>query len=277
MEEELNFRMKVSQIMLSAGEALKKLPVALLRPEDMSRWARERYDHSSKSWNEINNPDMGLTDDEMEIWKQMILRRGEDHKDEVSSNRMLILGGGGGREAIFFARAGWQVTVLDISEGMITEAIAVADARHLTIQTVQSDLATVEAQRNAFNIVWTSMFLYSLVLGRDRRVAMLRRIKQTMVANGYLVISFHFDPQAQYSARIDRLCRAVALLTVGNKGYQNGDILFGTLEFRHAFASEAELRSELAESGLTLADLRIFHEGLRGSALLVKTSGGDVH
>ena len=84
MEEELNFRMKVSQIMLSAGEALKKLPVALLRPEDMSRWARERYDHSSKSWNEINNPDMGLTDEEMEIWKQMILRRGEDHKDEVS-------------------------------------------------------------------------------------------------------------------------------------------------------------------------------------------------
>jgi ubiquinone/menaquinone biosynthesis C-methylase UbiE len=256
---------------------LKKLPVALLRPEDMSLWARVRYDRNSKSWTEMNNPDMGLTDDEMELWKQMMLRREEDHKDEVFSNRMFILGGGGGREAIFFARAGWQVTVLDISEGMIAEAIAATGARHLTIQTVQSDLAMVDAPKNVFDAVWTSMFLYSLVLGRDRRVAMLRRIKQTMVDDGCLAVSFHFDPQAQYSNRIDRLCRAVALLMAGNTGYQNGDILFGTQEFRHAFASEAELRAEFAESGLTLADLRIFHEGLRGGALLVKTSGGDAH
>ncbi|MGA2781887.1 MAG: class I SAM-dependent methyltransferase [Smithella sp.] len=269
--------MKVGQIMLSAGEVLKKLPVALLRPEDMILWARVRYDRSSKSWNEINNPDMGLTDDEMEIWKQMMLHRSEDHKDEVSSNRMLILGGGGGREAIFFVRAGWQVTILDISEGMLAEATVAADARHLTIQTVQGDLAMFDAPKHTYDAVWTSMFLYSLVLGRDRRIAMLRRVRHSLVADGCLVVSFHFDPQAQYSARIDRLCRLVALLTAGNIGYQNGDILFGTLEFRHVFASEAELRAEFAESGLTVADLRIFYEGRRGAALLVKTSRGDIH
>jgi SAM-dependent methyltransferase len=268
--------MKVVQIMLSVAEALKKLPVALLRPEDMSRWARIRYDRASKSWNEINNPDMGLTDDEIELWKQMLSYRSKDHDDDFFLNRMLILGGGGGREAIFFARAGWQVTVLDISEGMLVEAVAAADARHFTIKTEQGDLAMVDAPKHAFDAVWTSMFLYSLVLGRDRRIAMLRRIGHTLVADGCVVVSFHFDPQAQYSARIDRLCRAVALLSAGNSGYQNGDILFGTLEFRHAFASEAELRAEFAESGLTVADLRIFYEGKRGGALLVKTSGGDI-
>ena len=271
----MNIRIKVSEFMIRAGEALKKLPVALLRPEDMSQWARVRYDRNSKSWNKMNNPDMGLTDDEMQIWKQIMLRRSEDYKDDVSSNHLLILGGGGGREAIFFARAGWQVTVLDISEGMITEAQAAVDARNLTIQTIHGDLANIEASKNSFNTVWTSMFLYSLVLGRNRRIAMLRRIKQTMVRDGCLAVSFHFDPQVQYSARVDRFFRTVALLTVGNTNYQNGDILFGTLEFRHAFANEEELRSEFAESGLTLADMRIFHNKQRGGALLVKTSGGD--
>lgn len=255
----MNLRIRFAQLLLSAGKFLQALPVAVLRPGDMSEWARVCYDRNSAAWNTQNNPDAGLTQDETILWEHVPTREG----------KLLVLGGGGGREAIFFARQGWPVTALDISEGMLAEARSVTQARGLEIETVQGDLATFDPPAQSFDAVWTSMFLYSLVLGRARRIAMLQRIRGALTPGGWLVVSFHFDPNARVGAKVDRLRRLIARLTFGNPGYQNGDILFGTLEFRHTFASEADLRAEFAASGFDVAYFTVFERMMRGGCVLI--------
>ena len=115
----MNLRIRFARLLLSAGKFLQTLPVAVLRPSDMSEWARVRYDRHSAAWNTQNDPDAGLTKDEMTLWEHVPTRE----------DKLLILGGGGGREAIFFARQGWQVTAFDLSAGMLAEARAAMQAR----------------------------------------------------------------------------------------------------------------------------------------------------
>jgi SAM-dependent methyltransferase len=256
----MNLRIRLAQFLLAAGRFLQTLPVAVLRPADMVEWARVRYDRNSPEWNVQNDPDRGLTADEADLWEQATPRQG----------KLLILGGGGGREAVFFARRDWQVTALDVSDGMLAEARGVMQARGLALETVQGDLATFDAPPGSFDGVWTSMFLYSLVMGRARRIALLRRMRATLSPGGWLVVSFHVDPAARVGPRGDRLRRWIAMLTLGNRDYQNGDILFGTLEFRHSFANEAELRAEFAESGLEVTRLLMFDRMMRGGCVLMK-------
>jgi hypothetical protein len=99
---------------------------------------------------------------------------------------------------------------------------------------------------------------------------MLKRLREILTPGGWLVVSFHFDPRAQAGAKAVRLRRLIARLTFGNLGYQNGDMLFGTVEFRHAFASEAELHAEFAESGFDVAYFTVFKGMMRGGAVLVR-------
>lgn len=256
----MNVRIRIARSLLSTGRFLESLPVAVLRPGDAVEWARVRYDRQSASWNPQNDPDAGLTKDEMTLWECAPKRAG----------RISILGGGGGREAIFFARQGWQVTAFDISAGMLSEARAAMQTRGLALETVQGDLAAFDPPAESCDAVWTSMFLYSLVLGRARRIALLRRIHRALAPGGWLVVSFHFDPRARVGVRADRLRRWIARLTLGNSGYQNGDTLFGTLEFRHSFAEEAELRAEFDTSGFATLQLALSDELIRGGAVLVK-------
>lgn len=255
----MNLRIRFAQILLSVGKFLQALPVAVLRPSDMSEWARVRYDRHSAEHTAQNNPDAGLSQDETALWEHLPTREG----------KLLILGGGGGREAIFFARQGWQVTAFDLSAGMLAEARAAMQARGLALEMAQGDLATFDAPPGSLDGVWISMFLYSLVLGRARRIAMLQRIRRALAPGGWLVVSFHFDPDARVSAKMDRLRRLFARLTFGNLGYQNGDILFGTLEFRHSFADEAELRAEFDASGFETLHLAVFDGMMRGGCVLI--------
>ena len=62
--------------------------------------------------------------------------------------------------------------------------------------------------------------------------------------------------------------KAVAWLTLGNTGFESGDILFGTIEFRHAFSAEEDLRSEFATAGFEVLYLTIFDRMMRGGAVL---------
>jgi len=112
------------------------------------------------------------------------------------------------------------------------------------------------------------MFLYSAVFTRARRVEMLRRISRALRPGGILVVSFHWDPRARRGARAVAARRLVAWLTLGNTGYENGDILSGTLEFRHAFGAEQDLRAEFAAGGFEVLHLTVFDGMMRGGAVL---------
>lgn len=233
------FRISLARFLLRAGEFVRTLPVVVLRPADMVEWSRQGYERGSRAFATANDVDAGLTRDELESWERVPVRAG----------RVLILGGGGGREAIFFAQQGWHVAAVDFSAQMLEQARASMAQRRLGFEGRVGDIALLDEPRGSFDLVWISMFLYSAVLTRARRLEMLCRIRQALKPGGILVVSFHWQPNACHGARAMAARRTIAWLTRGNTGFENGDILFGTFEFRHAFGAEQELRAEFAARG----------------------------
>ena len=254
----MNLRITFARNLLRLGEFIRTLPVVILRPADMLEWSRMAYNRASRDYDIQNNVDAGLSPDEMLLWERVSSRAG----------RILVLGGGGGREAIFFARQKWQVTAVDFSTPMLELARSNAAQRGIALEGWVCDIAQLDATASSFDAVWFSMFLYSAVLNRQRRIKMLRRIRAALKAGAYLTCSFHWDPQAQVRRKGELLRKMLTYLTLGNTGYENGDILFGSLEFRHVFASEEELRAEFAAGGFEVIYLTVFDGMMRGSALL---------
>lgn len=251
-------RIALARFLLRLSAFIKDLPVVVMRPADMVEFSRQAYERGSHTSGTLNDPDAGLSRDEMVLWEYVPCRAG----------RMLVLGGGGGREAIAFARQGFAVSGVDFSKGMLAQARECMAQRGLDFEGWIGDISQLEAPPESFDVVWISMFLYSVVLGRARRVEMLRRIRKTLKPGGVLVCSFHWDPRARVSRRKERLMKAVAWLTLGNTGFESGDILFGTIEFRHAFSTEEDLRSEFATGGFEVLYLTIFDRMMRGGAVL---------
>lgn len=258
-------RIAFARFLLRLSGFLRTLPVVIMRPADMIEFSRQAYERGSRAYGDLNDPDAGLTRDEMVLWEKVPCRHGE-----LVEPRMLILGGGGGREAIVFARQGFQVTGMDFSEGMLAQARECMAQRGLDFQGWVGDISQLEAPAESFDVVWFSMFLYSAVLTRKRRVEMLRRIWKALKPGGFLVCSFHWDPRARVSRKGELVRKALAWLTLGNIGYENGDILFGTIEFRHAFSAGEDLQSEFAAGGFEVLCLTIFDRMMRGGAVLRK-------
>lgn len=256
----MSIRIVLARILLSAGEVIRTLPVVVLRPEDMIEWARQRYERGSRMYAIENDVEEGLTHDEQSLWDHI-----SDH-----AGRILVLGGGGGREAIFFARQGLQVAVMDFSTQMLEQARNSMVQRQFTFEGWVGDISCLDAPHEQYNLVWTSMFLFSVVMTRARRVEMLRRIRNALKPGGILVVSFHWQPNAWHSSKGAWVRKVIAWLTLGNTGFENGDILFGTLEFRHAFRAEQDLRAEFNDGGFEILHLSVFDGMMRGGALLYK-------
>ena len=185
---------------------------------------------------------------------------------------MLILGGGGGREALWFARQGWQVAAVDFSARMLQQTRERMAERQFASSGWVGDIARLDAPPGSFDLVWVSMFLYSTVLNRARRIAMLRRIHDALAPGGVLVVSFHWQPEARSGRTGVMVRKLIAWLTLGNLGYENGDLLFGTLEFRHAFHREQDLCAEFDAGGFEIlhGGPIVFHGMGRGGAILRK-------
>lgn len=239
---------------------LRTLPVVVMRPADMVEFSRQAYERVSCPYGVFNDPDAGLGREEMLLWEKVPCRTG----------RILVLGGGGGREAIAFARQGFRVAGVDFSEAMLAQAREHMAQRGLDFQGWQGDISQFEAPAESFDVVWTSTFLYSVVLGRKRRVEMLRRIHQALKPGGVLVCSFFWDPRAKTSRKGELLRRVVAWLTLGNTAYENGDVLISAIEFRHAFWDKKDLQAEFAAGGFEVLYLGILDQMGRGGAVLCK-------
>jgi hypothetical protein len=79
--------------------------------------------------------------------------------------------------------------------------------------------------------------MYSCVPTKKRRVEMLRKISKALKPGGYFACQFNWDRRSKPSPTGELVRRAFALLTLGNLGYEKGDMLWGNVEFAHAFSS----------------------------------------
>jgi ubiquinone/menaquinone biosynthesis C-methylase UbiE len=211
-----------------------------------------------ENWTDAGLLENGLTDEESDLLEKLPLREG----------RLLLLGVGGGREAIPLAQAGFDVTGVDFIPEMVTRAQKNAEARGLRLSGLVQDFSKLDVPGNSYDIIWLSAALYSSIPTRERRVAMLRRVRCALKPEGFFVCQFHWNKSSGSSPRIERFRKVFAWLTLGNRRYQRGDMLCGGMEFIHAFSSKNDLRAEFEEGGFDVFYTNINDEPMNGGALL---------
>jgi SAM-dependent methyltransferase len=106
----------------------------------------------------------------------------------------LDLGVGQGRNAIFLASSGWQVTGVDISDVAVAQARRNAEARKVTLTTVIQDLDTYDFGENQWDLV-TSFYMHSWHMNSKTNIP--ARILRALKPGGLLVMeAFSRPPNA---------------------------------------------------------------------------------
>lgn len=246
----MSFRIKLARYFLRLGSFIQSLPVLVMKPDDLVEFSRQSYakPQDVEGWAEDALVDSGLHTDELDLISDLPDKTG----------KLLLLGVGGGREALVFAKMGFQVTGVDYVPAMVERAKENAEKRGIEIEGLVQEISDLGIPAETYDVVWISRSMYSCVPTRARRVAMVRRIAQALKPGGYFLCQFQRGPGEQTSAKGRILRRLIAVGTLGNLAYEEGDILWLNVEFLHVFTSEDEIRSELEEGGLQV--LRIQNE-----------------
>ena len=109
----------------------------------------------------------------------------------LENGQILLLGIGGGRGAIPLARLGYEVTGVDFVPGMLKRAQENAAKEGLKIRGLVQEISKLEVPAAAFDLVWHSLPIYSMVPTRKQRLEMLQHIRRTLRPGGYLICFFH--------------------------------------------------------------------------------------
>ena len=215
---------------------------------------------------------------------------------------VLDVGCGTGREAFGFAQRGLRVTGVDVCERAIDEAKkAAATLEHGSVKFATMALSELSFPEASFDAIFLSSDIYAGIPTRERRVATLARCRRLLNPGGVVVL-----PAMVGHTRLGRLLidepRRLARKWTALKGRvpEPGDRWFridpdGVVprSFRHTFASENDVRSEIAAAHLEVVerisvywvtrptlfryrqDARVIERNLDGKLLLVSLETGD--
>lgn len=99
-----------------------------------------------------------------------------------SHNRALDLGCGGGRDAVYLAMNGWQVTAVDYLSGMLQKTSQFATRYHVSVECLQMDLENKSQPMlslpNQFDLIVVMRYLYR---------PLFQQIKHQLSDNGVLI------------------------------------------------------------------------------------------
>jgi len=255
-------RITLGRFLIRLGKFVESLAVMVMRPDDLVEFGRQMYTrpHNVESWGRPDLVNRGLNDAEIALLEKLPMKEG----------RLLLLGVGGGREAIPLARMGFDVTGVDFVPSMVEKAKENAAQRGVKIEGLVQEISELDVPAGSYDVVWLCAAMYSCVPTRQRRVAMLRRVRRALRLGGHFLCQFHWGTQYQHSPKVELARRLVAYLALGNLSYEPGDMLWHNIEFIHGFLSEEELRSEFEAGGFEVVHLHISDRMARGGAVLLK-------
>jgi ubiquinone/menaquinone biosynthesis C-methylase UbiE len=258
----VSMRISLARFLLKLGAFVQSLPVVVMKPDELIEFSRQTYAQPEdvKSWSENEIVDEGLSSDEEDLLLDV----------QIKTGNLLLLGVGGGREAIPLAKMGFQVTGVDFVAEMVDRAKVNTSARGVVMNGLVQEISNLDVPADTYNVVWLSRAMYSCVPTRKRRVEMVRRIAHTLMPGGYFLCQFHWDVRSRVSDIGLFLRRMIATCTFGNLEYEEGDMLWGNIEFIHAFRLEDTIRSELEEGGLSVVRIRLDPLSIRGGAICRK-------
>ena len=96
--------------------------------------------------------------------------------------RVLDLGCGEGRDSVFFARLGFEVTGVEVSRAGLRKAERLAHEFGVEVQWVRADMARLRP-RGAFDLVYSCGAIH--YVARDERVLLIDRLKGITRPGGY--------------------------------------------------------------------------------------------
>jgi 2-polyprenyl-3-methyl-5-hydroxy-6-metoxy-1,4-benzoquinol methylase len=230
-------------------EFLNSLMPALLSADELTRLIRVHYEGMYR--NAAVQYTADILEWGLEPWEEEVVVR-----YKIASGTSMVLGAGVGRESIALAQRGLRVIGLDINHDALSLAVRTALSKSVVVAFVQANFLALPIVPRQMDYLFLSGIMYSSVPGRQARQAWLKNLSTHMKIGGVTVVSFLIDRNRKsYSSRLaHRLNIWVARLPGANAAYQRGDQFSGG-HFLHAFLNEAELRSELTETGATILDL----------------------
>jgi SAM-dependent methyltransferase len=232
-----------------AAFTLNGLLPALLPPQDLTGLIRAHYDRGYRGAS-TQPPDDCYTWT-LEQWEaDVFIRHG------AGSRRMLVLGCGTGRESIALAKLGHVVVGLDINRDALLTAANAARRLQVSGWFIQGDFLAMPVGARLFDCLLLSGIMYSSVPGRGNRLAWLRSLRAHLRPGGCIVLNFLVDrwPSSRSRRLVIAVNRLVAALPGANRTYQPGDTC-AQGHFLHAFRDEGELRQELLDAGITVAEI----------------------
>jgi len=248
---------------MRVGGVAPYLALPVMKPRDLVELNRLHYSQPDVIGlvSDDSYVDSGLTPGEAALMERVPLRQG----------RILDLGAGGGREAIAFARIGFEVTCVDFLPEFAEKTKANAARHGLRIAALTQEVTALNLPAGSFDVAWLTSQMYSSIPGQAGRIRLLQGVARTLKPGGFFACQFRWHPAFGKRRVVDLARRVVAVLSAGYIRYQNGDQLLGNSEFAHCFASEAELRTEFARGGFDVLDLRFDEEMWCGWAVLKRT------
>ena len=118
-----------------------------------------------------------------------------DHIDLLPKGKALDLAMGEGRNGVFLATQGFEVTGVDISEEGLHKAKALANEHGVTITAVVADLETYTIPPHTFDVILCSYFLQ-----RD----LFPKIAQALKPNGIAIIETYTTDHLKYRPRFKK-------------------------------------------------------------------------
>jgi SAM-dependent methyltransferase len=121
------------------------------------------------------------------VWTAQPNRFVVEELGELPPGRALDLGSGEGRNAVWLAEGGWQVTAVDFSSVALDKARRLAQARGVTVDWVLADLYGYRPEPGAYHLVLVAY----LHLSPLERVAVLAGAVGALAPGGTLLVIGH--------------------------------------------------------------------------------------
>lgn len=104
--------------------------------------------------------------------------------DELSVGKALFAAEGEGRNAVYAATLGWEVTAFDQSLSAKKKAISLAESKQVTIDYLVSDLDNFNYALSSFDVL---VLIFAHFLEEKRRIYH-RQLTQTIKNGGYIIL-----------------------------------------------------------------------------------------
>ncbi|MEL7535900.1 MAG: class I SAM-dependent methyltransferase [Pseudomonadota bacterium] len=236
------------------------VPVGMLSSDDIKHLVFEAY---------RNAPDFYDPDSYAIRYEDELLPLLQEHV-AANGGRLLDLYCGHGREAEIFARAGFAVTGVDAQPAVIDRARTYAESIGIDVEFLVADIDNWTPRAQAWDVIYTSLWMYSTVPDRAARLAWLKRFRDWLAPQGVLVISVTPQPAGSAAGIRHGIATALSWLTFNKRRPERGDRFTKQL-FWHDFA-DRDVRAEATSAGYSVVAALDIEGGTPCNFLLLKAA-----